>query len=111
LTLNGSDRPGWTRTDCERFLEASVPHRVYSSACIHCPYHDNETWRQVLAMPASGQRLIQIDTALRTPGVIVNRNLDNKLFLHRSCRPIDKTDLADSPTLGFAMECEGGCGL
>ena len=111
LTLNGPNVPGWTRQDCERYLEIHVPHKVYGSSCIHCPYHDDDEWRRVLAMPASGARLIQIDTALRTPGVIANRNLDEKLYLHRTCRPINKVEFKHERQLGFALECEGGCGL
>lgn len=111
LDLNGQNLPGWTRGDCERFLEIHVPHKVFGSSCIHCPYHDDEEWKRVLAMPASGARLIQIDTALRTPGVIANRNLDEKLYLHRACRPIDQVEFKNERQLGFVMECEGGCGL
>ena len=111
LTMNGESQPGWTRTDCERFLETYVPHKVYASSCIHCPYHDDPEWRHILSMPASGARLIQIDTALRTPGTIVNRNMNEKLWLHRSCRPIDQVEFKHERQLGFVMECEGGCGL
>jgi hypothetical protein len=39
------------------------------------------------------------------------RNLDQPAFLHRSCLPIDQVDLGQGNQLGFAMECEGGCGL
>jgi hypothetical protein len=112
LSLNGPDLPGWTREgDCVPFLVRHVPHTVYPSSCIHCPYHDDPEWKQVLAMGASGARLIQIDRAMRTPGVIVNRNLSEKLYLHRSCLPIDRVEFKGSRQLGFAMECEGGCGL
>lgn len=111
LDINGAGVPGWTRGDCERFLDVHVPHKVYGSSCIHCPYHDDEEWQRVLAMGASGQRLIQIDTALRTPGVIANRNLDEKLYLHRSCVPIDRVRWKHEKQLSFLMECEGGCGL
>lgn len=112
LEMNGPNAPGWTRTDCERYLAERVPHTVHGSSCIHCPYHDDAEWRRVLAMGASGERLVQIDKALRTPGVIVNRGLDQKLYLHRTCKPITEVDLDPHRNqLGFAMECEGGCGL
>lgn len=112
LEMNGQNVPGWNRGDCERFLEIHVPHKVYGSSCIHCPYHDDEEWRRVLAMGASGERLIQIDTALRTPGIVANRNLDQKLYLHRQCRPINEVNLnPHEKQMGFVMECEGGCGL
>lgn len=112
LTMNGPNAPGWTREgDCAPYLRVHVPHTVYGSSCIHCPYHDDAEWKRVLGMKASGERLIQIDAALRTPGIIVNRNMEEKLYLHRSCLPIDQVVFANSNQLGFAMECEGGCGL
>jgi hypothetical protein len=111
LEMNGANKPGWTRTDCERYLELNCPHKVYPSSCIHCPYHDDDEWRTILAMGASGERLIQIDTALRIPGLMINRNLNEKLYLHRSCRPITQVEWKHEKQLGFAMECEGGCGL
>lgn len=55
--------------------------------------------------------LIHIDTGIRIPGAIVNRNLNQKLYLHKACRPIDQIDFTNEKQLGFAMECEGGCGL
>ena len=111
LEMNGPNVPGWTRTDCQRYLEETVPHKVYGSACIHCPYHDDATWGEVLAMPASGERLIQIDKALRTPGIVVNRGLNHKLYLHVACRPIDQIEFRHEKQTGFIFECEGGCGL
>ncbi len=76
-------------------------------------------WRVHFPLIEDGRRLpgptrdalILIDTGMRTPGVIVNRNMDQKLYLHRACRPIDQIDFANDRQLGFAMECEGGCGL
>ena len=113
LDLNGPNVPGWTRGDCENFLSLHVPHRVYGSSCIHCPYHDDAEWKRVLAMPASGPRLIQIDATIRMPGIVVNRNLDASLYLHRSCVPMDRVKFKGDgdKQLGFVMECEGGCGL
>jgi hypothetical protein len=112
LDLNGTHVPGWTRIDCETFLEKHVPHTVHGSSCIHCPYHDDVEWRRVLNMPVSGERLIQIDEALRIPGRVVNRNLEQKLYLHRTCKPIADVDLNPKRNQsGFIFECEGGCGL
>jgi Aminotransferase class-V len=38
--------------------------------------------------PAGWQRAIEIDEAMRRPGVVVNRSMDQKLYVHRSCMPI-----------------------
>lgn len=111
LFMNGWARPGWTRTECVAYLEVRVPHKVYESACVQCPYRSDASFRRVLEMPASGPRLIQIDSGLRVPGVVVNRGLDQQLYLHRSCVPIERAVHAGDAQMGFAMECEGGCGL
>lgn len=111
MTMNGANAPGWSRIQCQEYLTEQVPHKVYGSACIQCPYHKDPEWQRVLSMPASGPKLIQIDRALRTPGTVVNRGLDQQLYLHRSCLPIDQVAFGNDAQMGFAMECEGGCGL
>lgn len=111
LTINGEMRPGWTRDDCEDYLSVKVPHKVYGSACIMCPYQDDPTWARRMQPGPTREKLVEIDTGIRTPGVIVNRGLDQKLYLHRDCKPITEIDFSHEKQLGFAMECEGGCGL
>lgn len=100
-----------TRDDCERENARTIPHRVYGSACIQCPYQDDPTWARRMEPGLTRERVIQIDHGIRTPGVIVNRGLQQKLYLHASCRPIDQINFKNEKQLGFAMECEGGCGL
>jgi hypothetical protein len=112
LTMNGEMQPGWTRQYCETvYLPSRVPHRVPRSACRECPFHSDDEWAELKANPAEWSKIIQIDTAMREPGRIVNRNLDQKLYLHRACRPIDQIDFTNENQMGFALECEGGCGL
>lgn len=109
LTLNGEMKPGWTRDDCEEYLRASVPHKVYGSSCIFCPFKDDPTWALSMQPGPTRDRLIAIDSALRVPGS--GSGLAHKLYLHRACRPIDQIDFTNERQLSFAMECEGGCGL
>lgn len=106
-----------TRKDCEEKLREHVPHRVYGSACVQCPYKDDATWHRHMQPGPTRELIIQIDHGIRQPGAIVNRNLDQKLYLHRSCKPIDqidftkgRQDLWDTGG-GLSAECEGGCGL
>ena len=102
-----------TRADCiERLrFRRRVPHKVSGSACIECPYKDDQTWALHMEPGPTRDALIQIDAGIRTPGVVINRNLNEQLYLHRDCRPIDQIDFRRKDQLGFAMECEGGCGL
>ena len=103
-----------TRADCKESLRRWVPYEVQGSACIECPYKDDPTWHEHMQEPETRAELIHIDRGIREPGAIVNRNLDQKLYLHRACRPIDQIDFTRGRQLlggGMAQECEGGCGL
>lgn len=100
-----------TRDDCERSLQWHVPHKVYGSSCVMCPYQDDHTWNRRMRPGPTRDALIHIDTGIRIPGAIVNRNMEQKLYLHRACRPLTEIDFTRGKGAGFAMECEGGCGL
>ena len=89
-----------------------IAHKVYGSACIECPFTDDPTWSRRMQPGPTRDRLIAIDTGIRAEGVIVNRNLEQKLYLHKACKPIDQIDFTKGKqSLGLSMECEGGCGL
>jgi len=107
-----------TRAMCQQWLRAfPVPHEVPRSACVFCPYRSNEEWRWLCDNdPIGFQRAVEIDTALRTPGHIVNRNLDQQLYVHRTCLPLAEA-LIEKPESrrdqlfgGFYQECQGLCG-
>lgn len=94
-----------------------IPHRVPRSACTFCPFHDNAEWSRLKGMPEEWARIVQIDRALRTDAAC-GRALDQKLYLHRSCRPIEDVDLTVpeprpiQQDINFSvLECEGMCGL
>jgi hypothetical protein len=103
-----------TRLHCIEWLEAyGLPHKVPRSACVFCPYKNNAEWRKLRDEDPEGwNRAVEIDAALRIPGRIVNRGLNQKLFIHRSCKPLDQVDLSEKQhSLGFAVECKGMCGI
>lgn len=101
----------WTRADCRAYLRDKVPHRVPRSACTFCPFHSNEEWQRIkLRGGADWKRVVEIDRALRKPGNVVNRKLEQQMFLHRSCRPIDEIDFTQEGDVEMAAECEGMCG-
>jgi hypothetical protein len=108
-----------TRRGCISYLEEAAPGRaVPRSACVFCPYHRNDEWRRIRdSDPEGWARACQIDDALRVPGNVCNRMLDQKLYLHSSCIPLREAKI-DTPesrgeqyTFGFAQECEGMCGV
>lgn len=101
-----------SRADCERYNVRRVPHPVPRSACTCCPFRSNAEWREMKANdPDSFARAVEIDNGLRKPGSIVNRGLDQHLYLHRKCRPLEQIDFTDNQKSLFDAECEGGCGL
>ena len=106
-----------TRANCLDYLETRVPHPVPRSACVFCPFHTDLEWQRLKdAGGADWDRLVRIDTALRTEGVIVNRSMNSPMFLHAALKPIAEIDFRprDNPKemqLGFGFECEGVCGV
>lgn len=114
-----------TRSECRAWLaKQDIPHTVPRSACTFCPFHSNAEWRDLRDNDPEGwARAVEVDESLRREGAIVNRGLDQKLYVHRSCVPLARADIdTPEPThrhgrfsfSGFGVneeECEGMCGL
>lgn len=108
-----------TRPNCITYLADKVPHETPRSACKECPFHDDHEWdRMRREDPESFAEAVQIDRALRIPGNVVNRNMDQQLFLHRSCVPLEfvQLDTRTNPraaqlSMNFSAECMGVCGV
>jgi hypothetical protein len=106
-----------TRQDCINWLQGRVPHEVPRSACVYCPFHDDNEWLAIKESPEDWARAVEIDEALRIPGNVVNRGMDALMYLHESCVPLKDVVLRATPRvakplqLGFWRECKGMCGL
>lgn len=67
--------------------------------------------------PEVWEEACQVDETLRLPGVVLNRQMDELLFLHRSCKPLREAPIHEvsskklQDVFGFAQECEGMCGV
>jgi hypothetical protein len=107
---------GWSRKDCERWLEGRLPHRVPKSSCVFCPFRTNQSWLDLKRSDPTGwARAVEIDNALRDPQSICTRGFRQELFVHRSCMPLETINFErlapntlDPMTVG---ECHGMCGL
>jgi len=111
---------GMTRTDCIAWLKTqNIPHEVRRSACVFCPFHSDAEWLELQRQDLEGwQYAVALDRRLREPGAIVNRKLDQKLYLHSSCVPLDLVQLDATPKAPKAVqaemwqnECAGMCGV
>lgn len=109
---------GQTRADCIEYLEPRVPHETPRSACVQCPYHDDAEWERIKLIPEDWDLAVAVDRSLRIVGNVFNRNLDQQLFLHRSCVPLEFVILNPTPdprkaqlSMNFSYECLGVCGV
>lgn len=93
------------RLDCLNWMKKHGYPKPSKSACVFCPYHGNEEWRDVKENDPRGWELaVEVDRAIRANGV--------KQYAHRTLVPLDQVDLSKSTqTDMWNEECEGMCGV
>lgn len=101
-----------SRGDCLQWMERRGYPRPPRSACTFCPYHNDAEWRAIKNGPADEwASVVELDKSIRS-GVKGTRD---RLYLHRSCVPIDEIDFSTAEDRGqlnmFGNECEGMCGV
>jgi hypothetical protein len=96
------------RSDCISFFKKNDYPIPMKSSCIFCPYHSDKFWKD-LKSEGNGvwDLAVEVDEAIRDAS---KRGLNDKLFLHRTCLPLDQVQFADQQDL-WDEECEGYCGL
>lgn len=102
---------GMNRQQCLIWMSKNNYPLPKKSACIMCPYHDDETWSLMKKeRPNDFQQAVWFDKKIR----IGLGNVKNKAYLHRSCKPLDEVEFKekiDNQMDMFDDECEGMCGL
>ncbi|XVV03373.1 hypothetical protein ACQPW3_39610 [Actinosynnema sp. CA-248983] len=99
LDLSGSadGRPGWTRSDCIRYLRTKGFGDTPKSACIGCPFRRNPSWRAMRDNdPAAFADAVDFDHAIRNGSARANalgKSLRGRFYLHRSCLPLDQAPI------------------
>jgi hypothetical protein len=102
---------GMTRYDCLRWLKKhDYPHPP-KSACLGCPFTNNDRWREMKAnRPGEWAEAVEYDRILRTGNL---GRMKMQEFMHPDRVPLDQVDLSidtSQPDL-FGNECEGLCGV
>ena len=102
-----------TRRDCAKWL-ADRGWSVPKSACIGCPYHSDNQWRDLRDNhPDEWADANAVDHAIRANGT--TRSIRFHQYMHRSRKPLDEVDLSTPADWGqgdlFGNECEGLCGV
>ena len=97
-----------TRSDCIKFLEERGFNNIKNSSCVFCPYHSNKNWKEIKQnYPKEWKKVIKVDKAIRESS---KRGVNDKLYLHRSLKPINKAYLQEDQEELFMCE-EGYCGI
>lgn len=97
-----------SRQDCRRWLEERQYPIPARSACLGCPFLDNEQRRS--QTPAEFADTIAVDRAIRDQFPTKGQQ-----FMHPSFVPLELVDLSTAAEKGqgdlFNNECEGMCGV
>ena len=79
------------------------------SSCVFCPYQSNKRWRDMRDnFPETFSEAVKVDDRIRD---LSKKGVKEKIYLHRSLRPIKEIDFDDNQIDMFGNECEGHCGL
>lgn len=81
-----------TRDDCKEYLAERWPYPVERSACIGCPFHDNEEWRNMRDEdPTSFADAVDFDVQIRSRSL---GSLKSQPFIHSDRVPLSEADLS-----------------
>lgn len=97
-----------TRGDCIKFLEERSFHNIKKSSCTFCPFHNNKQWKEIKQnYPEEWKKVVKVDNAIRDKS---KKGMRDKLYLHRSLKPIEEAYLQEDQEELFMCE-EGYCGI
>ena len=99
------------REDCKDWLKSKGYTVPPKSACLGCPYHNDEQWREIkIEYPEEFEETCQVDEAIR-----VGKKFKFNRYMHRSCKPLREVDFRTFEEMGqlnfFTDECEVMCGV
>lgn len=104
-----------TRQDCLRWLSSNGYPIAPRSACVGCPFHADEEWRNLKEnAPQDFAAAVEDERRLQEAARRQNA-LRGMPYLHTTCQPLDTIDFQDRGSHGqlslFGNECEGLCGV
>ena len=78
--------------------------------------HDDAEWLRIKSVPEDWARAVAVDEALRASGSVANRDMQQTMYVHRSCQPLTQVTFRPRSSskdlqLGFGVECDGVCGV
>lgn len=103
------------RNNCLNWMSVHGFPQPPRSACIYCPYHNDEEWKRLRdSEPEEFSKAAQFERDFQTSKAKSN-NIEGVPFLHRSMKPLQEVDFSTEEDRGqinlFNNECEGMCGV
>lgn len=103
-----------TRWACLAWAAAKKMPEPPRSACVFCPYHNNNEWRRLKEFePEEFARAVDFEK--RFQEALKSTSLKGIPFLHRTLKPLSEVDFSTEEERGqlnmFNNECEGMCGV
>jgi hypothetical protein len=120
--MKQSDRTSWTknvyplidqrysREECKTIYEQHDLATPKKSSCYFCPYHSDQYWLDLKKNhPEEFEKAVDFDKKIRDMSM---KGVDNKIYLHRSCQPLDEVDFKARVSGGEGQKSmfEGSCG-
>jgi hypothetical protein len=107
-----------TRQDCIKWCVDNGYPRPPRSACIGCPFKNQNEWRLLKQTPEEWDDAVDFDNSLRSLPHLQAR-FRGTPFLHQSKVPLSEADIRTDEERGimslfgdnFGQECEGMCGI
>jgi len=105
---------GMSRADCLAWAARNYPGRPFPrSACIGCPFHQNDEWQRIKADPAAWADAVDADRKVRREA---RGHRTSTGYLHFSFTPLEEADLTFKPKAPESLslwrhECMGLCGV
>ena len=97
------------RSDCIQFFKDNNFPIPVKSSCVFCPYHSDSYWLEMKKENSKEWKTaIKVDGAIRDSS---QRGVRDKLYLHRSLKPLNEVYFQENQLDMFDNECEGHCGL
>ncbi len=103
-----------TRQDCLRWMEAHGYPEPPRSACVYCPFHNDEEWRRLRdEEPKDFAKAVRFERAVQKAKA-ASANFRTVPFLHRQLVPLTRVDFRSEAEMGqlnfFENDCSGLCG-
>lgn len=104
--LEKLDIDGMTRGEINKWMTEMGYKIPVASSCTFCPFHTDSEWQEIKNNPSDFRKAVKIDRVHRD---MSQRGLKDKLYLHRSLKPLDEVDFTKGQyEIGY--DCYGYCG-